>query len=401
MKDANTILSSYGTTVFEVMSRLAMEHKAINLGQGFPDGRGPVDVLQAAATALLEKPNQYPPMLGLPELRQAVAANNKRFYDFEVDWQQEVMVTSGATEALAACLFGLINPGDEVVLIEPLYDSYLPIVRRAGGIPRLVRVAPPDWALPREALAQAFSPRTKLLLLNTPQNPAGKVFSEEELLFLADLLQKYDALAVCDEVYEHITFDGRRHIPLITLPGMRERCLRIGSAGKTFSLTGWKVGYVTAPAPLLAAVSKAHQFLMFTTPPNLQHAVAFGLNQGDAYFDGLTAEMEAKRDRLTSGLNAIGFQVLPCEGTYFLTAGFGDLPVAGADVDICRTLTVDAGVTAIPMGAFFQEGDVEGYLRFCFCKSDGVLDEAVARLARYFGVDVPEEAGPSKSASAG
>ena len=401
MKDSNTILSSYGTTVFEVMSRLAIEHKAVNLGQGFPDGRGPADVLQAAATALMEQPNQYPPMLGLPSLRQAVAKNNARFYDFEVDWQQEVMVTSGATEALAACLFGLINPGDEVVLIEPLYDSYLPIVRRAGGIPRLVRIAPPDWALPREALAAAFNSRTKLLLLNTPQNPAGKVFTEEELLFLGDLLLKYDVLAVCDEVYEHITFDGRRHIPLITLPGMRDRCLRIGSAGKTFSLTGWKVGYVTAAAPLIGAVAKAHQFMMFTTPPNLQHAVAYGLGQGDSYFEGLTAEMEAKRDRLARGLKAIGFQVLPCEGTYFLTAGFGDLPVQGADVDICRALTVDAGVTAIPMGAFYQEGDVEGFLRFCFCKSDVVLDEAVARLARYFGVGVPDEAAAGESASAG
>lgn len=300
------------------------------------------------------------------------------------------MVTSGATEALAACLFGLINPGDEVVLIEPLYDSYLPIVRRAGGIPKLVRIAPPDWALPEKALSEAFSPRTKLLLLNTPQNPAGKVFTKDELLFLGDLLGKYDALAVCDEVYEHITFDGRPHVPMMTLPGMRERCIRIGSAGKTFSLTGWKVGYVTAAASLLAPISKAHQFLIFTTPPNLQHAVAYGLGLGDEYFDGLTAEMVAKRDRLANGLSAIGFRVLPCEGTYFLTAGFGDLPVKGADEDICRALTVDAGVTAIPMGAFYQEGGVEGYLRFCFCKSDTVLDEAVARLARYFGVPAPK-----------
>ncbi len=391
MKDANAILSGYGTTVFEVMSRLAIEHGAINLGQGFPDGRGPEDVLKVAAAALLEKPNQYPPMLGIAELRQAVAVNNQRFYGLDVDWRGEVLVTSGATEALAACLFGLINPGDEVVLIEPLYDSYLPIVRRAGGIAKLVRIAPPDWALPLEALSEAFSPRTKLLLLNTPQNPAGKVFARDELLFLADLLEKYDALAVCDEVYEHIVFDGRAHVPMMTLPNMRERCIRIGSAGKTFSLTGWKVGYVTAAAALMATISKAHQFLQFTTPPNLQHAVAYGLGLGDKYFGGLTAEMAAKRDRLARGLSAVGFQVLPCEGTYFLTAGFGDLPVQGADEDICRALTVDAGVTAIPMGAFYQEGGVEGYLRFCFCKSDAVLDEAVARLARYFSVPVPAE----------
>ncbi len=389
MKDANAILSGYGTTVFEVMSRLAIEHKAINLGQGFPDGRGPEDVLQAAATALLEKPNQYPPMLGIPELRKAVAVHNKRFYGLEVDWQSEVMVTSGATEALAACLFGLINPGDEVVLIEPLYDSYLPMVRRAGGIPKLVRIEPPDWALPLEALAEAFSPRTKLLLLNTPHNPAGKVFSKDDLLFLSDLLEKYDAYAVCDEVYEHIIYDGRAHVPMITLPGMRERCLRIGSAGKTFSLTGWKVGYVTTAPGLLAPISKAHQFQIFTTPPNLQHAAAYGLGLGDDYFAGLRAEMQAKRDRLSVGLRAIGFDVLPCEGTYFLTAGFGDLPVKGADVDICRMLTVEAGVTLIPMGAFYQEGDLEGFVRFCFCKADAVLDEAVARLARHFGVSVP------------
>ena len=240
MTEGNSILSGYGTTVFEVMSRLAVENKAVNLGQGFPDQDGPRDVREAAARHLLEEVNQYPPMMGLPALRQAVAAHNKRFYGLDVDWQREVMVTSGATEAIADCLFGLIEPGDEVVLIEPLYDCYLPIVRRAGGIPKLVRITPPDWSLPREELAAAFSDRTKLILINSPMNPAAKVFDREELAFIADLVIRHDCFAVCDEVYEHLVFDGRTHIPLMTLPGMRERCLRIGSAGKTFSLTGWK-----------------------------------------------------------------------------------------------------------------------------------------------------------------
>jgi hypothetical protein len=246
VKAPNSVLSSYGTTVFEVMSRLAIEHDAINLGQGFPDTDGPADIVEAAAAALIQGPNQYPPMLGLPALRQAVAAHAERFYGLEVDWQSEVMVTSGATEALADCHMALIEPGDEVVLIEPLYDCYLPIVRRAGAIAKTVRVEPPDWALPRAALEAAFSDRTKLLLLNNPMNPTAKVFTRAELDFIAGLLQRHDAYAVCDEVYEHIVFDRREHIPLMTLPGLRERTIRIGSAGKTFSLTGWKVGYVTA-----------------------------------------------------------------------------------------------------------------------------------------------------------
>ena len=383
MKPPNTILSGYGTTVFEVMSRLAIEHGAINLGQGFPDGNGPADVVRAAAAALEDKSNQYPPMLGIPELRQAVAAHAGRFYGLNVDWASEVLVTSGATEALGACLFGLIEPGDEVVLIEPLYDSYLPIVRRAGGIPKLIRVEPRDWALPRDKLETAFTPRTKLLLLNTPMNPAGKVFAADELELLARLVSEADAYAICDEVYEHIVSDGHRHLPLMTMPGMRDRCLRIGSAGKTFSLTGWKVGYVTAAPDLLAPVSKAHQFLVFTTPPNLQHATAFGLGLDDSYYIGLTKEMLTKRDRLAVGLCALGFQVLPCHGTYFLNAGYGALGPDEDDEAFCRHLTLEGGVTAIPLSAFYQSGDVSGYLRFCFSKDDAVLDEALARLGRY------------------
>ncbi|MBT3661637.1 MAG: aminotransferase [Rhodospirillaceae bacterium] len=384
MKPANSILSSYGVTVFETMSRLAIETGAINLGQGFPDDNGPEALRQLAADAVMEGPNQYPPMLGIPELRQAVAAHNKRFYGLDVDWQTEVMVTSGATEALADCLLALIEPGDEVVLIEPLYDSYLPMVRRAGGIPKLVRVAPPEWELPRDALAAAFSDKTKLILFNSPQNPAAKVYALDELQFIADLVEKYDAYTVCDEVYEHIVFDGAGHIPLMTLPGMRERCVRIGSAGKTFSMTAWKVGYMTAPAHLLGAIAKAHQFVTFTTPTNLQRAVAAGLTQNDTYFDTLMNDQQAKRDLIESGLRDAGFETLHTGGTYFLSVDIRSVGFEGDDVEFCEHLIRDAGVAAIPLSAFYQAGDVRHFVRFCFCKHDDVLGAAAAKLKAHF-----------------
>ena len=384
MKPANQLLSAMGTTVFTVMSALATQHGAINLGQGFPDTDGPDDVVQAAADALRDGRNQYPPLTGVPELRNAVAAANARFYGLEVDPATQIVVTSGATEAITACLMALLNPGDEVVLIEPLYDTYLPVVRLLGAIPRLVRLQPPKWELPRAELAAAFGPRTKAILLNTPMNPTGKVFTAAELAFIADLVTKHDTYAICDEVYEHLTFDGWRHIPLMTLHGMRDRCLRIGSAGKTFSLTGWKIGYVTGPAALCGIVAKAHQNLTFTTPPNLQRAVAVGLAKDDAYFEGLGAALGAKRDRLSAGLSAIGFQVLPAMGSYFVTADFAPLGFHGDDVAFCRHITEHAGVTAIPVSAFY-EGEAPGhYARFAFCKQDAILDEAVARLARHF-----------------
>ncbi len=383
MKPANELLSGIGTTVFTVMSALAAQHQAINLGQGFPDTDGPADVLAAAAAALLDGRNQYPPMTGVPELRQAVAHANQRFYGLDVDPATEVVVTSGATEAITASLMALLNPGDEVVLIEPLYDTYLPVVRMLGAIPRLVRLAPPKWELPRAELAAAFGPSTKAILLNTPMNPASKVFTAAELAFIADLLVKHDAYAVCDEVYEHLTFDGWRHIPLMTFPGLRDRCLRIGSAGKTFSLTGWKIGYVTAPAALAGIVAKAHQNLTFTTPPNLQRAVAVGLAKGDAYFAGLASGLAAKRDRLSAGLAGLGFGMLPAMGSYFVTADFSPLGFAGDDVAFCRHITEQAGVTAIPVSAFYESEAPRHYARFAFCKQDAVLDEAVARLSRW------------------
>jgi N-succinyldiaminopimelate aminotransferase len=386
VKPANSVMSSFGTTVFEVMSRLAIEHGSINLGQGFPDGNGPAEVVEAAQRFLADRPNQYPPMMGVPELRQAVARHDKRFHGLDIDWQSEVIVTSGATEGLAACLFGLIEPGDEVVLIEPLYDSYLPIVRRAGGIPKTIKLEAPDWRIDEGKLRAAFSARTKLVLLNNPLNPVGKVFTRAELQLIADLIIQHDAVAVCDEVYEHIVFDDAPpFVPLLSLPGMRERVLRIGSAGKTFSLTGWKVGYVTAAPQLLRAVTKAHQFLVFTTPPNLQRAVAVGLDLGDGYYRGLAAEMQAKRDRLASGLAKVGFGVLPTQGTYFVTADFRPLGFNGTDEDFCRYLTTEAKVTAVPVSAFFGDGGPKDFARFCFCKYDEVLDDAVQRLQKHFG----------------
>ena len=381
MKQANPVLSSYGTTIFEVMSRLAVEHQAINLGQGFPDDRGPPDVLAAAARALTEGWNQYPPMMGLPELRRAVADHAGRFYGLAVDPMTEVMVTSGATEALAACLMGLLAPGDEAVLFQPLYDSYVPIIRHAGAVPRYVTLQPPAWSFTRADLERVFSQKTKLVVINTPQNPCAKVWSRDELALLAEFLERFDAYAICDEVYEHLVFGAKTHVPLMTLPGMRERTLRIGSAGKTFSLTGWKVGYVTAAPKLLQPVAKAHQFLTFTTPPNLQAAVAFGLAKPDDYFTGLAAEMQRRRDRLASGLAGAGLTVLPADGTYFVIVDLAGL--ADDDAEFCRRITTEAGVAAIPVSAFYEENAPRHLIRFCFAKQDPVLDGAVERLGKF------------------
>ncbi|MDO8974796.1 aminotransferase [Reyranella sp.] len=386
MKPANSTMAGLGTTVFEVMSALAREHNSVNLGQGFPDDKGPEEVRAAAADYLLNGHNQYPPMMGIPELRQAVAEHARRFQGLEVDWQSEVLVTSGATEALGDCLFGLIEPGDEVVLIEPLYDSYLPIVRRAGGIPRLVRLEPPEWRLPKEELAAAFGPKTKLILFNTPMNPCSKVFDREELSFIAELCVGHDVYAICDEVYEHIIFDDRRHISLMTLPGMRDRTVRIGSAGKSFSLTGWKVGYITAAPGLMTPIARTHQFMTFTTPPNLQWGAATGLRLQDGYFSTLAADMQRKRDRLAGALATIGFDVLPAHGTYFVTTDFRPLGFNGTDEEFCRHITVKAGVTAVPVSAFYQSPEAPRYFaRFCFCKHDATLDSAIQRLAAHFG----------------
>jgi aspartate/methionine/tyrosine aminotransferase len=384
MKHANSLLSATGTTIFTVMSALAVKHGAINLGQGFPDVEGPEDIVRAAADALLDHRNQYPPLTGLPELREAVAAANRRFWGIEIDPAGGVVVTSGATEAITACLMALLDPGDEVVLIEPLYDTYLPVVRMLGAVPRLVRLEPPAWELPREALRAAFGPRTKALLLNTPQNPTGKVFTSDELAFLAGLLAEHDAYAVCDEVYEHLVFAPARHVPLMSLPGMAERCLRIGSAGKTFSLTGWKVGYVSGPPSLMSVVAKAHQNLTFTTPPNLQRAVAQGLAKPDSYFDALAGTLAAKYRLLKDGLERAGFRTLDTQGSYFITADFAPLRFDGDDVAFSRHITQHAGVAAIPVSAFYEGDAPRHWVRFAFCKKNEILEDAAARLARHF-----------------
>ncbi|MCB9991165.1 MAG: aminotransferase [Rhodospirillales bacterium] len=387
MKTANKLYTNIPTTVFSVMSALANEHGAVNLGQGFPDTDGPAWIREIAAKAIIDGPNQYPPMFGVPALRQAVADANKRFYGLEINPGTEVMVTSGATEALMDCCLALLNPGDEAIVIEPFYDSYPLQIQTAGATPRYVRLDAPDWTLDEKKLRATFSDKTKLLMLNSPLNPAAKVFSKEELELIAKLLIEYDAYAVCDEVYEHLIFDGDKHIPLMSLPGMRERCIRIGSAGKTFSLTGWKVGYITACPALLKAIAGAHQYVTFTTPPALQLAIAEGLNADDSYYQELTAQMDEGRKILTDGLEKLGFNILPCAGTYFLTVDFLPLGFDGGDYAFCEYLTKEAGVTAIPMSPFYAEENgpaPQNLIRFCFAKKREVLEEALSRLEKFF-----------------
>lgn len=386
-KPLNPAFTDLPTTIFSVMSDLADEHGAINLGQGFPDNDGPESMRRAAAKAILEGPNQYPQSRGTEELRRAVADHDRRCYGLEFDWQSEVIVSSGATEALAVCLFSLLRQGDEVIVLEPAYDSYVPVIRAAGGVPVYVPLQPPDWHLDEEALRAAFSDQTKAIIINTPMNPTGKVFTREELSLIAELLQRHDAYAMCDEVYEHLVFDGRRHQPLMTLPGMRRRCLRVGSAGKTFALTGWKVGYITADKTLADTVARTHQFLTFTTVPALQHAVAAGLNGDAGWFRSVATELQAMRDLLAAGLRDIGFGILPCGGTYFLTVDFSLLDPGCSAGDFCRRLTVEAGVAAIPVSAFYHPGAPaipDSLIRFCFCKRREVLVEALQRLRRFF-----------------
>lgn len=377
--DAHPVFADLPETVFETMSRLARQYGAINLGQGFPDGQGPDDVRAAAARALESVSNQYPPMMGLPSLRTAVAAHYRRHQGLELDPEREVMVTSGATEALAGALMALIRPGDEVVLFEPMYDAYLPLVRRAGGVPRFVTLEPPHFRIEEAALAEAFSERTRLVLLNKPLNPSATIFPEEDLALLAAFCRRHDAVAVCDEVWEHVVFDGRSHRPLMALPGMRERTVKIGSAGKIFSLTGWKVGFVMAAEPLMRVLSRAHQFLTFTTPPNLQEAVAYGLAKDDRSFAEMRAGLGRSRDRLARGLSELGFTVLPSAGTYFLSidiAGFGQ-----TDTAFCERMVREHGVAGIPVSAFYERGTVTNLVRLCFAKTDETLDIAVERLA--------------------
>lgn len=383
----NPVFADLPTTVFELVSGLSRQHGAVNLGQGFPDGAGPEDVRARAAEALMSGNNQYPPMSGLPELRAAVADHYNRFQDLGLT-ADTVLVTSGATEAIAASILGLVQPGDEVVLIQPAYDAYLPLVRQAGGVPRFVTLRPPDWRLTEEALAAAFGPRTRLVLFNNPMNPAARVFDADEVGLLAAFCRRFDVTAVCDEVWEHIVFDDRVHRPLIAEPGMAERAVKIGSAGKMFSLTGWKVGFVCAAPRLLSAIAKTHQFLTFTTPPNLQTAVAYGLGKDSAYFDALRADFQRSRDRLAAALSDGGFAVLPSEGAYFLCVDLAASGVSLGDHDFCLRAVTEAGVGAIPLSAFYAAEPVTTVIRLCFAKRDATLDAGAERLIaarRTFG----------------
>lgn len=369
-------------TIFEEMSARARATGAINLGQGFPDAQGPDDILRAAADALLNRSNQYPPSGGLPELRAAVAAHYARHQELDLQ-PEEVIVTSGATEAIAASLLALIRPGDEVILFAPLYDAYLPLIERAGGIARVLRLTPPDWRISPTALAQAASPATRFILLNNPVNPSSTVMDRADLAMLAGFCVQRDLIAICDEVWEHVTFDGVVHQSLIGFPGMRERTVKIGSAGKIFSLTGWKVGWMCAAKPIATLLGRAHQFLTFTTPPNLQWAVAEGLAKPPDWFTDMRARYQASRDRLVTALREGGYAVDPGNGTWFVTIDLSASGIALDDVSFCERIIDEAGVAAIPISAFYLEDPVRHLVRLCFAKSDAVLDDAAVRLTAF------------------
>ncbi len=379
---ANAIYAQMPTTVFELMSGLAREHGAINLGQGFPDGPGPEAVRRAAADAVMDGYNQYPPMVGLPELRQAVARHYARTQGLDFDWTREVTVTSGATEGIACALLALIEPGDEVILFSPLYDAYAPMVRRGGGVPVIVRLAAPEWRIDAAAVTAAITPKTRAIVLNDPLNPTASLARSEDMTEIAELCARHDLIAICDEVWEQIVFDGARHRSLISYPGMRERTVKIGSAGKMFGLTGWKVGFLCAAPELTGVLARAHQFLTFTTPPNLQSAVAFGLDNPGDWFETMPAGLQRSRDRLTARLRADGFAVLPSQGTYFLNIDLASSGVAENDMAFCLRAVREAGVAAIPLSAFYETDAPTNVARLCFAKVDATLDEGAKRLDR-------------------
>lgn len=378
----NPVFANLPVTIFEAMSQLARDHDAINLGQGFPDDAGPEDIRRKAADAVLNGYNQYPSMMGLPELRQAIASHYSRWHHLDLEPMSEVLVTSGATEAIAGAVLGLVQKGDEVIVFPPAYDAYNPLIRCAGGIPRFVRLEPPHWRIPEDALRAAITPKTKFLIFNNPLNPSAVVYPREDLKLLARICQEFNLIAICDEVWEHVVFDGREHIPLIAIPGMRDRTVKIGSAGKIFSLTGWKVGFVCAAPPLLRVLAKAHQFLTFTTPPNLQVAVAYGLGKSDDYFHEMRAGLARSRDRLSEGLSRLGFPVLQSQGTYFVNVDLSPLGLNETDEEFCRRLVADYKVAAIPVSAFYEDEPVTSVVRFCFSKKDATIDAALERLSR-------------------
>ncbi|KGN31889.1 aminotransferase [Knoellia sinensis KCTC 19936] len=374
-------MQGFGSTIFAEMSGLANEHGALNLGQGFPDTDGPQEVLDAAKAAIDGGRNQYPPGAGVPELLDAIAVHQKRFYGLEIDPGSEVLVTVGATEAIAATILALCEPGDEVVTFEPYYDSYAASIALAGAVRRTSVLRFPDFAIDEESLRAAFSSRTRLVLLNTPHNPTGKVFTRAELELIADLAREYDAWVVTDEVYEHLVFDGLEHVPMATVPGMAERTLTISSAGKTFSTTGWKVGWVSGPAEAVAAVRTVKQFLTYVGSGPFQPAIAVGLGLDDSVYAGLSRSLSAKRDVLVAALRDIGLSVSMPSGTYFVIADVAPLGATDA-LTWCRELPARAGVAGVPVSVFHDDVDAARTLvRFAFCKEDAVLREAAQRLS--------------------
>ncbi|WP_414691227.1 pyridoxal phosphate-dependent aminotransferase [Nocardioides sp. LML1-1-1.1] len=376
-------VAGMGATIFAEMSALAARTGAVNLGQGFPDTDGPAAVLDAASAALHGGANQYAPGIGIPVLRQAVARHQQRHYGIDLDPDTQVTVTTGCTEAIAGALLGLVDPGDEVVVLEPYYDSYTAMIGFAGGVRRPVTLRAPDFRLDPVELEAAVSPRTRLILLNTPHNPTGRVLDDAELAAVADVARRHDLLVVTDEVYEHLTFDGRRHTPIATLPGMAERTLTLSSAGKSWSVTGWKVGWATGPAELVAAVTAAKQWLTYTSGAPLQPAVAAALDDEAGFPARLAGDLAARRDELVAGLRAAGLETYLPEGTYFATTDVSALGWASGS-DFCRALPERAGVVAIPTEVFYDDPDAPGagrhLVRWAFCKQPAVIAEAVARL---------------------
>ncbi len=371
-----------GTTIFAEMSALAVATGSVNLGQGFPDTDGPHEIARAAADAILGgRGNQYPPGPGIPELRQAIARHQRRWYGLDFDPDTEVLVTAGATEAVAAALLALVEPGDEVIAFEPYYDSYAACIAMAGGVRVPVTLRPPAFRPDLDALRAAVTPRTRLILLNSPHNPTGSVFTRAELTAIAELACERDLLVVADEVYEHMVYTGE-HVPAGSLPGMRERTVSVSSAGKTFSFTGWKIGWVTASAELVAAVRAVKQFLTFVSGGPFQYAIAEALQMPDAYFTGISADLRGKRDLLCAGLSQAGFVVYPPDGTYFVTTDISQF--GGADgVEFCRNLPHQAGVVEIPNAVFYDDPDAgRTQVRFAFCKRPEVLQDALARMEK-------------------
>jgi N-succinyldiaminopimelate aminotransferase len=376
-------VAGFGTTIFAEMTALAEAHQAVNLGQGFPDFAAP-DFLKAAAKAAIDADlNQYAPSIGRLRLRQAIAQKMADQYGYTADPHHEILITHGATEALFATILGLVNPGDEVIIFEPFYDAYVPAVQLAGGVPRFYTLRPPDWAIDPDELAALFNDRTRLIIVNTPHNPTGKVYNREELDLIADLCQRHDVLAMTDEVYEHIIFDGRSHHLLANLPGMAERTVTISSLGKTFSVTGWKVGWVIARPNLVQAAYRMHQYMTFAIVNPMQEAAAVALETAatNSYYHDLSSRYRARRDYLVTILTDAGLTPIVPQGGYFVMVDISRLDFAD-DVDFCHRLTKEAGVAAIPPSAFYHDpADGAGLARFAFCKSMGLLQKASARLS--------------------